>query len=166
TVDELKIMSDDEIKEKFVKIAKDIYEEKEAIFGSDEMREVERVVLLKVVDTKWMAHIDDMDHLKQGIGLRAYRQQDPAQAYQFEGSEMFEQMIQNIKLDTIKYLFHVHVEKAPERERVAKETSTNQPGDDSLKHEPVRRKEEKIGRNDLCPCGSGKKYKNCCGKES
>ncbi|MCY6355463.1 preprotein translocase subunit SecA [Clostridium sp. ZS2-4] len=165
TIDELKIMSDDEIKEKFVEIAKGIYEEKEEMFGSDQMREVERVVLLKVVDTKWMAHIDDMDHLKQGIGLRAYRQQDPAQAYQFEGSEMFDQMIQNIKLETIKYLFHVHVEKAPERERVAKETSTNQPGDDSVKHEPVRRKEDKIGRNDLCPCGSGKKYKNCCGKE-
>ncbi|MCY6369799.1 preprotein translocase subunit SecA [Clostridium ganghwense] len=164
TVDELKVLSDDEIKEKLVKIAKDMYAEKEEMFGSEQIREVERVVLLKVVDTKWMAHIDDMDHLKQGIGLRAYRQQDPTQAYQFEGSEMFEQMTENIKIDTIKYLFHVQLERAPERERVAKETSTNQSGDDSVKHEPVRRKEEKIGRNDSCPCGSGKKYKNCCGR--
>ncbi|MCY6958804.1 preprotein translocase subunit SecA [Clostridium brassicae] len=165
TVEELKLLSDDEIKEKLVKIAKDMYAEKEEHFGSEQIREIERVVLLRVVDTKWMAHIDDMEHLKQGIGLRAYRQQDPTQAYQFEGSDMFDAMIENIKIDTIKYLFHVQIERAPERERVVKETSTNQPGDVSLKKEPIRRKEEKVGRNDLCPCGSGKKYKNCCGKE-
>ncbi|WMJ79655.1 preprotein translocase subunit SecA [Clostridium sp. MB40-C1] len=165
TVEELKLLSDDEIKEKFIKIAKDMYAEKEEHFGSEQIREIERVVLLRVVDTKWMAHIDDMEHLKQGIGLRAYRQQDPTQAYQFEGSDMFDAMIENIKIDTIKYLFHVQIEKAPERERVVKETSTNQSGDDPLKKEPIRRKEEKVGRNDLCPCGSGKKYKNCCGKE-
>ncbi|MCY6485645.1 preprotein translocase subunit SecA [Clostridium aestuarii] len=164
TIEELKIMSDEEIIDKFVEIAKKIYAEKEEMFGSEQIREIERVILLRVVDTKWMAHIDDMDHLKQGIGLRAYRQQDPSQAYQFEGSEMFEQMTHNIQIDTMKYLFHVQVERAPERERVVKETATNQQGDDSVKREPIKRKEEKIGRNDPCPCGSGKKYKNCCGR--
>ncbi|MGY0374383.1 preprotein translocase subunit SecA [Clostridium sp. JNZ J1-5] len=165
-VDELKVMSDDEIKEKLIQIAEEIYAQKEEAIGSDQMREIERVILLKVVDTKWMDHIDNMDHLKQGMGLRAYRQQDPVQAYQFEGSEMFEEMIQSIKVDTAKYLFHVQVASPAtmERERVVKETSTNMGGDDSLKKEPVRRKDDKIGRNDLCPCGSGKKYKNCCGK--
>lgn len=165
-VDELKVMADDEIKEKLIQIAEEIYAQKEEVIGSDQMREIERVILLKVVDTKWMDHIDNMDHLKQGMGLRAYRQQDPVQAYQFEGSEMFEEMIQSIKVDTAKYLFHVQVASPAtmERERVVKETSTNMGGDDSLKKEPVRRKDDKIGRNDLCPCGSGKKYKNCCGK--
>ena len=161
TVEELKTLSQDDIKEKFLDIAKTLYESKEAEFGTDELREVERVVLLRVVDSKWMDHIDNMDHLKQGMGLRAYKQQDPAQAYQFEGSNMFEEMIYNIKLDTVKYLFHVKIERAPERERVAKETSTNY--DDTLKKEPVK-KEKKAGRNDVCPCGSGKKFKNCCGK--
>lgn len=161
TVEELKALSQDDIKERFLDIAKTLYEAKEAEFGTDELREVERVVLLRVVDSKWMDHIDNMDHLKQGMGLRAYKQQDPAQAYQFEGSNMFEEMIYNIKLDTVKYLFHVKIERAPERERVAKETSTNY--DDTLKKEPVK-KEKKAGRNDVCPCGSGKKFKNCCGK--
>ncbi|QGU94158.1 preprotein translocase subunit SecA [Clostridium bovifaecis] len=164
TVDELKVMSDEEIKEKLTAIAEEVYAEKEEAIGSEQMREIERVILLRVVDSKWMDHIDNMDHLRQGMGLRAYRQQDPVQAYQFEGSEMFEEMISSIKVDTVKYLFHVQIEKAPERERVAKETSTNMSGDDSLKKEPVKRKEDKVGRNDPCPCGSGKKYKNCCGK--
>ena len=108
------ILSPDEIKEKFLDIAKTLYEQKEAEFGSEQIREIERVVLLRVVDSKWMDHIDNMDHLKQGMGLRAYKQQDPAQAYQFEGSNMFEEMIYNIKLDTVKYLFHVKIERAPE----------------------------------------------------
>jgi len=165
TVEDIKSLSDEEIKEKFITIAEEIYEEKENTIGSEQLREIERVILLRVVDTKWMDHIDNMDHLKQGMGLRAYKQQDPVQAYQFEGSEMFEEMIESIKIDTVKYLFHIQVtNNAPERERVAKETSTNMSGDDSLKKEPVRRKEEKVGRNDLCSCGSGKKYKNCCGR--
>ena len=126
------------------------------------MREVERVVLLRVVDTKWMDHIDNMDHLKQGMGLRAYKQQDPVQAYQFEGSAMFDEMIYNIKIDTVKFLFHVKLERAPEREKVVKETYTNE-SDNSVKKQPVK-KTDKAGRNDLCPCGSGKKYKNCCGR--
>jgi preprotein translocase subunit SecA len=165
TTDELKAMSDDEMKEKLTEIAVNLYAGKEETVGSEQMREIERVILLKVVDSKWMDHIDNMDHLKQGMGLRAYKQQDPAQAYQFEGSEMFDEMINSIKIDTVKYLFHVQVaQNAPERERVVKETSTNMGGEDAA-HEPVRRKEDKVGRNDVCTCGSGKKYKNCCGRQ-
>ncbi len=164
TSKELALLTNDEIKEKLLEIAKNLYEEKEKEFSSEQMREIERVILLRVVDSKWMDHIDDMDHLKQGIGLRAYRQQDPAQAYSIEGSEMFEEMIYNIKVETIRFLFHVQIQKAPERERIAKETSTNyDDGDASMKHEPIK-KEKKAGRNDPCPCGSGKKYKNCCGR--
>ena len=163
TVDELKNYNNIEIKDKIKNIAKEMYAKKEEEFSSEQMREIERVILLRVVDTKWMDHIDAMEHLKQGIGLRAYKQQDPSQAYQFEGSGMFEEMIYNIKVDTVKYLYHVQSQRTPERERVAKETATNY--DDSVKQEPVR-KEHKVGRNDPCPCGSGKKYKNCCGRTS
>ena len=163
TVKELSQLSNDEIKEKLLDIALDIYKQKEAEFTSEQMREIERVILLRIVDTKWMDHIDNMDHLKQGIGLRAYKQQDPTQAYQFEGSEMFDEMIFNIKTDTVRYLFRVQIERAPERERVVQETATNY--DDSAKKEPVK-KEKKVGRNDPCTCGSGRKYKNCCGREA
>jgi preprotein translocase subunit SecA len=163
TVKELSQLSNDEIKEKLLEIALDIYKQKEAEFTSEQMREIERVILLRIVDTKWMDHIDNMDHLKQGIGLRAYKQQDPTQAYQFEGSEMFDEMIFNIKTDTVRYLFRVQIERAPERERVVQETATNY--DDSAKKEPVK-KEKKVGRNDPCTCGSGRKYKNCCGREA
>ncbi|WP_291565435.1 MULTISPECIES: preprotein translocase subunit SecA [unclassified Clostridium] len=161
TFDELEKMSNDELKESFLKVAKEMYAYKEEVFGEEQMREIERVILLKVVDSKWMDHIDNMDHLKQGIGLRAYKQQDPSQAYQMEGSDMFDEMIENIKVETVKYLFHVRIEKAPERERVAKETSTNE--DSSLTKVPLKKK-EKPNRNDPCPCGSGHKYKNCCGR--
>jgi preprotein translocase subunit SecA len=161
SMDELRDMSNQQIKDAMLDIAMRIYNDKEENFGSEQLREIERVILLRVVDTKWMDHIDNMDHLKQGIGLRAYKQQDPVQAYQFEGSEMFEEMIYNIKIDTVKYLFHVQVERAPEREKVAVETSTNV--DDSLPKKPVTN-DKKVGRNDACPCGSGKKYKNCCGR--
>ena len=141
------------------------YRGKELEFGEEQLREIERVVLLRVVDQKWMAHIDNMDHLKQGMGLRAYKQQDPIQAYQMEGSAMFEEMIEGIKTETVKFLFHVRVERPVEREQVAKETSASHGSDDkSLKKEPVR-SEHVAGRNDMCPCGSGKKYKNCCGRE-
>ncbi|MDD3223396.1 MAG: preprotein translocase subunit SecA [Clostridium sp.] len=161
TVDELKIMSNEEIKEKLITIAKDMYKKKEENFGN-EIREIERIVLLRVVDTKWTDHIDSMEHLKQGMNLRAYRQQDPVQEYQFEGSQMFEEMIYNIKTETVKYMFHVQVERAPERERVAQVVSTNEDSGDV--NEPYVRKNKKIGRNDPCPCGSGKKYKNCHGR--
>ncbi|WP_040210656.1 preprotein translocase subunit SecA [Clostridium polynesiense] len=161
--EDINSLSNDEIKEKFLELAKEIYNDKENQFSEEQMREIERVVLLRVVDSKWMDHIDNMDHLKQGIGLRAYKQQDPVQAYQFEGSAMFDEMIYNIKVETVKFLYHVHIESAPEREKVAEETYTNH-GDDSVKKQPVK-KEHKVGRNDPCPCGSGKKYKNCCGRE-
>ncbi|MBU3195078.1 preprotein translocase subunit SecA [Clostridium algidicarnis] len=161
--EDLELLSNEEIKEKYLSIAHNIYEEKEKDFGHESMREIERVILLRVVDTKWMDHIDNMDHLKQGIGLRAYKQQDPTQAYQFEGSTMFEEMIHNIKHDTVRYLLQVQAERAPEREKVVKEVSTNYE-DSSVRKEPIK-KEEKIGRNDPCKCGSGKKYKNCCGRE-
>jgi preprotein translocase subunit SecA len=160
-VDEIAKLSNDEIINLLLDKATELYAEKEVEFGEEQMREIERVILLKIVDSKWMDHIDSMDHLKQGIGLRAYKQQDPAQAYQMEGSEMFAEMIENIKHETVKYLFHVKVEKAPERERVAEITSTNE--DKSLKKEPVK-KQAKPNRNDPCPCGSGYKYKNCCGR--
>lgn len=155
-------LSDKEIGELLLNKAKEMYAKKEEEFGEEQMREIERVILLKVVDSKWMEHIDNMEHLKQGIGLRAYKQQDPAQAFQIEGSDMFAEMVEIIKHDTVKYMFHVRVEKAPEkRERVAEITSTNE--DSSVKKEPVR-KSAKPNRNDPCPCGSGFKYKNCCGR--
>ena len=166
--EELMDMSNQEITDKLISIAEEIYAEKESQIESERMREVERVILLKVVDSKWMNHIDDMDHLKQGMGLRAFKQQDPVQAYQMEGSAMFDEMIQNIKIDTIKSLLHVKVQMEPEREQVARETAAIHASaggsSEPAKREPIRKKVE-IGRNDLCPCGSGKKYKNCCGKE-
>ncbi|MGL4730701.1 MAG: preprotein translocase subunit SecA [Clostridium sp.] len=161
TFEQFEKLSNEEIIQNYLDYANKIYSEKEEVFGNEQMREIERVILLKVVDSRWMDHIDDMDHLKQGIGLRAYKQQDPSQAYQMEGSDMFDDMIETIKVETVKYLFHVRVEKAPEREKVAKETATNE--DNSLTKQPVRKKAEPQ-RNDPCPCGSGHKYKNCCGR--
>ena len=139
-----------------------IYESKEAEFPEPEqIREIERVILLKVTDQHWMNHIDDMDQLRQGIGLQAYGQRDPVTEYRFRGYDMFEEMTQSIREETVKALMHVRIEQKVEREQVAKETGTNK--DDSA-NAPVQRKTEKIGRNDPCPCGSGKKYKYCCGK--
>lgn len=166
TVEELADLSNEQIKNKLTETIMDIYKGKEFEFGEEQLREIERVVLLRVVDQKWMDHIDNMDHLKQGMGLRAYKQQDPIQAYQMEGSAMFEEMIEGIKTETVKFLFHVRVERPIEREQVAKETSASHGQDDnSLKKEPIKN-DHKFGRNDLCTCGSGKKYKNCCGREA
>ena len=166
TVEEIADLSNEQIKNKLTETVMNIYKGKELEFGEEQLREIERVVLLRVVDQKWMAHIDNMDHLKQGMGLRAYKQQDPIQAYQMEGSAMFEEMIEGIKIETVKFLFHVRVERPVEREKVAEETSASHGSDDkSLKKEPVRN-DSKVGRNDVCPCGSGKKYKNCCGREA
>ena len=166
TVEELADLSNEQIKNKLTETIMDIYKGKEFEFGEEQLREIERVVLLRVVDQKWMDHIDNMDHLKQGMGLRVYKQQDPIQAYQMEGSAMFEEMIEGIKTETVKFLFHVRVERPIEREQVAKETSASHGQDDnSLKKEPIKN-DHKFGRNDLCPCGSGKKYKNCCGREA
>ena len=166
---DIKGLESDDIKEKLYDIAIKLYEEKEINIGDEKIREIERVILLRVVDTKWMDHIDSMDHLKQGIGLRAYRQQDPTQAYQIEGSNMFEDMIHSIKVDTVRILFHTKIEvETPQRESVIGSTKTaavhGQNNQEEQKQQPVRN-DIKIGRNDPCPCGSGKKYKSCCGKE-
>jgi preprotein translocase subunit SecA len=151
----------EELAEELNNIALSIYEKQEREFGEESIRELERVILLKVVDTKWIDHLDAMDQLREGIGLRAYGQQDPVQAYQMEGYDMFQQLINSIKEDTVKYILNAKVGNMPEREQVAEVITTNQEG--SIKMPVV--KEEKIGRNDPCPCGSGKKYKKCCGAE-
>ncbi len=140
-----------------------LYEEKEAEFEAEQMREIERVILLKVIDSKWMDHIDDMDQLRQGIGLMAYGQRDPVVEYKFQGYDMFEEMARAIEIDTIKSLMHVRVEQKVEREEVVKVTGTNK--DETTAKAPKRRESKKIMPNDPCPCGSGKKYKFCCGRK-
>ena len=126
------------------------------------IREAERVILLKVIDSKWMNHIDDMDQLRQSIGLQSYAQKDPVVQYKFLGYDMFEEMTRNIRHDTVGALMHIRIEQKVEREQVAKATGTNK--DDTVAKGPYKRKEAKIGRNSPCPCGSGKKYKQCCGR--
>ena len=149
-----------QLKEEAVKL----YEAKEAEFPEPEaIRELERVILLKVIDRKWMDHIDDMDQLRQGIGLQAYGQRDPVVEYKMSGFEMFDEMTQNIKEETVRMLLHIRVEQKVEREQVAKVTGTNK--DDSLAKAPKKRENVKIYPNDPCPCGSGKKYKQCCGRK-
>ncbi|MCI8946932.1 MAG: preprotein translocase subunit SecA [Lachnospiraceae bacterium] len=149
-----------QLKEEAVKL----YESKEAEFPETEaIRELERVVLLKVIDKRWMDHIDDMDQLRQGIGLQAYGQRDPLVEYKLSGYEMFDSMTDSIREDTVKLLFHVRVEQKVEREQVAKVTGTNK--DDSVQKGPVKRDTAKVYPNDPCPCGSGKKYKQCCGRK-
>ena len=149
-----------QLKEEAVKL----YESKEAEFSEPEaIREIERVILLKVIDRKWMDHIDDMEQLRQGVGLQAYGQRDPLVEYKMSGYEMFDAMTENIKEDTVRLLLHVKVEQKVEREEVAKVTGTNK--DDSLQKGPVK-KEVKVYPNDPCPCGSGKKYKQCCGRNA
>ncbi|MDE6635593.1 MAG: SEC-C domain-containing protein, partial [Lachnospiraceae bacterium] len=147
------------LKERAVKL----YESKEAEFPDPEqIREVERVILLKVIDRKWMDHIDDMDQLRQGIGLQSLGQKDPLLEYKFQGFDMFDSMTEAIMEDTVRSLMHVKIEQRVEREEVAKVTGTNK--DDSAKKGPVKRTGKKIQPNDPCPCGSGRKYKQCCGR--
>ncbi len=142
-----------------------LYEEKELQFPeTEQIREIERVILLKVIDRKWMDHIDDMDQLRQGIGLQAYGQRQPIVEYKFQGYDMFDSMIDAIREDTIKALMHVRIEQKVEREQVAKVTGTNR--DESVANAPVRRTAKKIQPNDPCPCGSGRKYKHCCGRNA
>ncbi len=141
------------------------YEAKEAEFPEKEqLREVERVILLRVIDRKWMDHIDDMDQLRQGIGVQAYGQRDPVTEYKFQGFEMFSAMTAAISEDTVKALMNVRIEQKVEREQVAKVTGTNR--DDSVAKAPVKRSDKKVQPNDLCPCGSGLKYKKCCGRNA
>jgi len=160
---EINSLSREALKDRIAKVAEDIYRQVEERNGYENMREVERVILLRVVDQKWMDHIDAMDQLRQGIGLRAYAQRDPVIEYQIEGYEMFEEMIRSIQEETISLLYRVRVEQnMPKREQVAQPANATH-------GEAVRKpvvKGEKVGRNDPCPCGSGRKYKKCCGRAS
>ena len=187
TTEELNGMTEESLRQSVCDEFDEIYAEKEAEIGSEQMREVERMILLRVVDNLWMDHIDAMDQLKSGIGLRALGQQDPAAAYAKEGFDMFEQMISAIQEDTVKYCYNVTLETKTERKAIleAGEAKKSEYIDDDMvramqgggelpeeaqvpereaKQQTVRRNHPKVGRNDLCPCGSGKKYKNCCGK--
>jgi len=147
----------DELYEKAIKI----YNAKEEEFTSERMREIERIIMLRVIDQKWMDHIDDMDQMRQGISLRAYAQRDPLLEYKFLSYDMFDELSANIQLDTVRGMFNVRMQQQMERVRVAKDMSTNM--DASAAKAPVRRQNAKVGRNDPCTCGSGKKYKACCG---
>ena len=156
-------MTKNEFKQLLKEEAIKLYEQKESDFANPEqMREIERVILLRVIDQKWMNHIDDMDLMRDGIGLQAYGQRDPLVEYKMNGYQMFDEMTQSIKEDTVRLLLHVRVEEKIEREQVAKVTGTNK--DDSAPKGPVKRMEAKVYPNDPCPCGSGKKFKNCHGR--
>jgi len=163
-IDNLEELTKDKLKEMSINVAEKLYTMKENEFGIEMFREVERIVLLKTVDTKWMDHIDAMDELRQGIGLRAMGNEDPVRAYQNEGYDMFNEMIQLIQEDTIKHIYRVRPQEKLQRSKVARELGTNKDGEASKPKTVV--KGEKIGRNAPCPCGSGKKYKKCCGKNS
>lgn len=164
THEEVNKMKKDELKQTLKEKAVKIYEEKETEFPQEEqIRELERVILLKVIDQKWMDHIDDMDQLRQGIGLQAYGQRDPKVEYKMNAYEMFNDMISSIQQDTLRLLYHIRVEQKVEREQVAKVTGTNK--DDSGPKKSYQRSDKKVYPNDPCPCGSGKKYKQCCGRK-
>jgi len=151
------------VKQDMKELAGKLYEQKEAEFPEPEaMREVERVLLLKTIDRHWMNHIDDMEQLRQGIGLQAYGQRDPLVEYKLQGFDMFDNMTVSITEETIKLLFHVRVEQKVEREQVAKPLATNR--DETAANAPKKRVEKKVYPNDPCPCGSGKKYKSCHGR--
>ena len=165
TEEQEKHMKRSELVEQLQEAGLKAYEKKEAEFEEEEqIREVERVILLRVIDRKWMDHIDDMDQLRQGIGLQSYGQRDPVVEYKFAGFEMFNEMIDAISEDTVRALMHVQIEQKVEREQVAKPTGTNK--DESVQKTPKRREGKKIQPNDPCPCGSGKKYKMCCGRKA
>ena len=157
-------MNKNQLKHQLKEEAIKLYEAKEAQFpDSEQMREIERVILLRVIDTKWMNHIDDMEQLRQGIGLQAYGQRDPLVEYRMAGFDMFDEMTAGIQQDTVRLMYGVKVEQKVEREEVVKVTGTNK--DDSLARAPKRREDRKVYPNDPCPCGSGKKYKQCCGRK-
>ncbi|ADL03242.1 preprotein translocase subunit SecA [Lacrimispora saccharolytica] len=164
TLPEDKKIRKNELKHMLKEEAIKLYESKEAEFPEGEqIREIERVILLKVIDNKWMSHIDDMDQLRQGIGLQAYGQRDPLVEYKMSGYQMFDEMAAAIREDTVRILFHIRVEQKVEREPAAKVTGTNK--DESAPKAPVKKVESKVYPNDPCPCGSGKKYKQCCGRK-
>ncbi len=157
---ELDYMTIESLKERLLETAERLYANKEEQFG-EHIREIERIILLQVVDRKWMDHIDNMEQLRQGINLRAYAQRDPVVEYKFEAMDMFEEMIYDIKEETVKHLFHIIPQSEIKRTQVAKPISENAGGDGTAVKKPIV-KDKKIGRNEPCPCGSGKKYKNCC----
>lgn len=164
TSERVKGIKKNQLKQNLKEEAIKLYEVKEAEFPeAEQIRELERVVLLKVIDRKWMDHIDDMEQLRQGIGLQAYGQRDPKVEYKMSAFEMFDGMISSIQQDTIRLLYHVRIEQKVEREQVAQVTGTNK--DESSQKGPVRRQQDKVYPNDPCPCGSGKKYKQCCGRK-
>jgi preprotein translocase subunit SecA len=185
--DYLRGLDENRLKDDIKQIFDEMYEEKEAEIGSEQMREVERMILLRVVDNRWMDHIDAMDQLKDGIGLRGIGQQDPAVAYAQEGFAMFDEMIADIREETVRFCYNVTVTTRTQRKNVVtgrtsaakedyKDDSAssgrgNMPGaapkaEKTGKQETIRRDMPKVGRNDPCPCGSGKKYKNCCGRNA
>ncbi|RKD34805.1 preprotein translocase subunit SecA [Lacrimispora algidixylanolytica] len=164
TIPEDKKIRKNELKHALKEEAIKLYETKEAEFPeAEQIREIERVILLKVIDNKWMSHIDDMDQLRQGIGLQAYGQRDPLVEYKMNGYQMFDEMTAAIREETVRVLFHIRVEQKVEREPAAKVTGTNK--DESAGKAPVKKIEAKVYPNDPCPCGSGKKYKQCCGRK-
>ena len=156
---ELETMNREELREELIAAANENYDRRELLFGAENMRDLEKVVMLKVVDAKWMEHLDAMDMLRQGIGLRAYGQKDPLIEYKIEAFDMFGQMIENIQEDIVRYIYRVNIVTQVE-DRLAQATAVH--GDEELPKEPLRNKDA-VGRNDACPCGSGKKYKKCCG---
>ena len=162
TEEERKSKKVEKLIERLQQEAVDLYEQKEKEFEGFDLREIERIILLKVIDRKWMDHIDDMDQLREGIGMQAYGQRDPVVEYRLVGFDMFNDMIKSIEEETAGALFHVQIEQKIEREEAPKITGTNKDIDGP--RTPYVRKGAKVGRNDPCPCGSGKKYKNCCGK--
>ena len=161
TPDDLKVMAKDEVPEFLEEKSREYYDIRERELGADTLRQLERIVILKVVDAKWMDHLDAMDQLRQGIGLRAYGQKDPLVEYKFEAYDMFQEMIEDIQSEVIRYLMRVNVVEAPREHTNLVENIT----EDAGPAKPIRKKDQ-IGRNDLCPCGSGKKYKKCCGRDS
>ena len=165
TIDDINNQEPEEIKSIILKKIFERYDEKEEELTEEQMREFEKVILLRIVDTKWMDHIDQMDQLRQGIHLRAYAQNDPLREYQLEGYNMFEAMINSIEEEVTHYIFKAQIRENLEREEVVKETKAvaSGEGESEKKRQPFIRKEN-IGRNDPCPCGSGKKYKHCHGQ--
>ena len=163
--EQIKALTKDQLKHNLKELAVKLYEAKEAQFAEPEqLRERERVFLLRTIDRKWMDHIDDMDQLRQGIGLASYSQRDPLVEYKMAAYDMFDALIANIQEETVRLLYMVPVQNRVEREQVVKVTATNK--DDSGVKAPVRKQEKKIYPNDPCPCGSGKKYKQCCGRKA
>ena len=167
-----------EVSQELIEAAHSKYDEKEKEFGENVLRELERVVMLKIVDERWMDHIDAMDELKDGIGLRAYGQKDPVVQYRIEGFDMFDQMVADIQLNVVKVLMNARKREGglPNRQESVRITGEgvessnmslkgNTPNQEKT-HTPIVNTEPKVGRNDLCPCGSGKKYKNCCGRNA